>query len=64
MKVGDQVIKVTGDYKFSGEIVAVIKKKSGLVRFVVENDDSILHIFSRKNIMIQTTESSESRNWG
>lgn len=45
-QIGDQVKKVTGDYVFQGEIVAIFKKKSGSVRVVVENPDGILHIFN------------------
>jgi len=50
MKEGDKVIKVAGDYTFSGIIVAKFKKKSGAIRYVVENNDGILHIFSEKNL--------------
>jgi len=45
-KVGDEVIKLSGDYFFTGEVVSVFKKKRGLMRYVVENPDGILHIFS------------------
>lgn len=50
MKVGDMVIKEGGDYKFKGTIVAKFKKTSGKVRYVVENLDGILHIFSETNL--------------
>lgn len=49
MEVGDKVTKNTGDYVFSGVIVAKFTKLSGVIRFVVENGDGILHIFSEKN---------------
>ena len=48
--IGDLVIKNTGDYKFTGIIVAKFKKLSGQVRYVVENPDGILHIFSTNNL--------------
>lgn len=52
LKIGDRVKKITGDYKFNGNIVALFTKRDGKsVRVVVENDDGILHIFSEKNIV-------------
>lgn len=44
--VGDEVIKLQGDYFFTGEVRSVFTKKRGLIRYVVENPDGILHIFS------------------
>ena len=51
MHIGDTVEKTTGDYVFKGIIVAKFYKLSGAERFVVENQDGILHIFSRKNLV-------------
>jgi hypothetical protein len=48
--VGDKVEKLGGDYRFPGVIVAVFNKLSGQIRYVVEDDRGILHIFSRKNL--------------
>lgn len=45
-RVGERVKKIKGDYKFVGEVVSAFKKRSGLVRYVVENDDGLLFIFS------------------
>lgn len=45
-KVGDKVRKNSGDYKFAGTVVSVFFKKSGAVRYVVENDDGLLFIFN------------------
>ena len=50
MEVGDIVQKIRGDYIFKGVIVSKFEKTSGVVRFVVENSDGILHIFSEKNL--------------
>ncbi len=50
LKVGDKVIKDSGDYTFEGEVVSVFWKKSGAVRIVVENPAGILHVFSEKNV--------------
>lgn len=50
--IGDRVEKVTGEYKFPGEVVAVFTKRNRqLIRYVVENDDGILHIFSSGNLL-------------
>ena len=47
MKVGEQVLKEGGDYRFRGQVIAVFKKKNGIdTRVVVENEDGILHIFN------------------
>ncbi len=51
LKIGDKVEKVSGDYAFTGFIVAKFTKRSGEIRFVVENPDGILHIFSERNLM-------------
>ena len=48
--VGAVVRKVGGDYTFVGVVVAVFAKRSGQVRYVVEDDRGILHIFSEKNL--------------
>lgn len=52
MQVSDKVKKITGDYSFEGEIVAKFTKKSGVIRFVVEDDRGILHIYSEKNLQV------------
>jgi hypothetical protein len=48
--VGDRVKKEEGDYKFYGVIVAKFNKVNGALRYVVENEAGILHIFSGKNL--------------
>ena len=50
IKVGDSVYKTGGDYRFRGVVVSVFKKRSGIIRCVVENDEGILHIFSPKQL--------------
>lgn len=52
-EIGKRVSKTGGDYSFDGEIRAVFRKKSGVVRYVVENDQGILHIFSAANIGLE-----------
>ena len=47
---GQQVVKDGGDYTFRGVVVAAFAKQSGKVRYVVENADGILHIFSEAQL--------------
>jgi hypothetical protein len=44
--MGDAVSKVVGDYTFDGQVRGVVLKKRGQVRYVVEDDRGLLHIFS------------------
>jgi hypothetical protein len=48
--VGEKVRKVSGDYRFVGHVVAAFQKLSGQIRYVVEDDRGILHIFSEANL--------------
>lgn len=43
---GDDVIKAGGDYRFEGVVVATFAKRSGAVRYVVEDDRGLLFIFN------------------
>ena len=54
MDVKDKVEKIGGDYIFEGVIVAKFQKLSGAVRFVVEDDRGVLHIYSEKNLKLKT----------
>lgn len=47
-QVGEPVEKVGGDYQFVGVVVAAFQKLSGVWRYVVEDDRSILHVYSDK----------------
>ena len=42
---GDLVIKRKG-YKFYGVVLSAFRNRSGLPRYVVENEDGIIHIFN------------------
>lgn len=53
--IGDRVYKITGDYSFSGIIISKFRKVSGKVRYVVENSDGILHIFSASNLLFSSS---------
>jgi hypothetical protein len=50
--VGQRVEKVGGDYSYSGVVVAVIIKRSGVVRIVVEDDRGLLFIFNPSQLKI------------
>jgi hypothetical protein len=51
LSMGDKVIKDTGDYTFSGVVIAVFLKRNGTaVRYVVENEEGICHIFNDRQI--------------
>ena len=52
MNIGDKVYKITGDYNFEGIIVSKFEKLSGKTRYVVENKEGILHIFSELNLEV------------
>jgi hypothetical protein len=48
LEVGQLVEKVGGDYQFEGHVVAKFAKLSGAVRYVVEDDRGVLHVYSAK----------------
>lgn len=50
--VGAMVHKIGGDYTFEGWIVAAFMKRSGAMRYVVEDDRGILHVYSAKNLKL------------
>lgn len=49
--IGDHVLKTGEDSTFEGYIVSVFLKRNGrTVRYVVENEDGVLHIAGEKNL--------------
>jgi hypothetical protein len=48
--VGDNVRKIGGDYTFEGVVVSVCRKLSGTIRYVVEDDRGVLHVYSDKTL--------------
>ena len=52
-KIGDKVSKTGGDYRFDGTIVSCFSKLSGYIRYVVEDDRGVLHIYSERNLKPQ-----------
>lgn len=53
--IGNEVKKIGGDYSFEGIVVSVFSKLSGSIRYVVEDDRGVLHIYSDKNLIISST---------
>jgi hypothetical protein len=52
--VGTRVVKQGEDSRFEGEVVASFVKLDGkTVRFVIENDDGVLHIASDKQLKVK-----------
>lgn len=47
-QVGKRVVKSSGDYTFEGTIVAKFPKRSGAIRYVIEDDRGLLLIMSAK----------------
>lgn len=50
-QIGQKVRKRTGDYQFDGEIIAVIRKKSGAIRYAVEDDRGLVLIMNERQVM-------------
>ena len=51
--VGQRVVKQGEDSRFEGEVVSVfVKRDHKTVRYVVENDDGVLHIASEKQLRL------------
>jgi len=48
--LGQRVSKIGGDYRFDGRVVAKFFKLSGALRYVVEDDRGVLHVYSHKNL--------------
>jgi hypothetical protein len=50
LEIGDRVEKIGTFYIFQGIIVSVFNNLSGEKKFVVEDDQGVLHIYSAKNL--------------
>jgi len=48
--IGDHVVKPSGDYTFEGWVVSVFEKRSGTVRYVVEDSRGLLFIFNARQL--------------
>lgn len=46
--IGRRVIKTSGDYEFDGEIRAIIPKRSGAIRYAVEDERGLLLVMNAK----------------
>jgi hypothetical protein len=51
-QAGDAVEKVGGDYRYAGVVVGVVVKRSGQVRYVVEDDRGLLFIFNGRQLRL------------
>jgi hypothetical protein len=52
-EVGDYVEHVAIDSTFLGEIRAVFRHKNGAWRYVLQNVDGILHLYSGRTLMMR-----------
>jgi hypothetical protein len=51
--VGQRVVKQGEDSRFEGEVVACfVKRNLKTVRYVIENDDGVLHIASERQLRL------------
>jgi hypothetical protein len=58
--IGQRVVKQGEDSRFNGEIVACfVKRNLKTVRYVVENDDGILHIASERQLQLECETKSK-----
>lgn len=48
--IGDDVYKIGGDYRYEGVIVAVVRKLSGSIRYVIEDGRGLLFIFNEGSL--------------
>ena len=48
---GSKVKKVGGDYSYDGVVAGIILKKSGEIRYVVEDDRGMLFIFKDTSLV-------------
>ena len=55
-KVGDKVIKDSGDYIYDGTVVGAFRKLSGIPRYIVEDNRGLLFIFNEKSLKIHANE--------
>lgn len=54
-RVGDRVLKHSGDYQLEGKIVAKFENRKGRKRYVVEHpiaDGAFYHIYAPENIRL------------
>jgi hypothetical protein len=51
--------RLAGDYRFAGVVVSVVVKRDRRTwRYVVENDDGVLHIFSAAQLVRSPKEAT------
>ena len=58
--VGQRVVKQGEDSRFEGEVVACfVKRNQKTVRYVVENDDGVLHIAGETQLRLAMPKRAE-----
>ena len=51
--VGQRIVKEGEDNRFEGEVVAAfVKRDMKTLRYVIENDDGVLHIASERQLRL------------
>lgn len=53
LRIGKRVYKAGGDYRIEGVIAAIVRKRSGAIRYVVETDTppGLLLIYRAENLL-------------
>lgn len=60
--IGDDVEKLGGDYVFRGTVQSVLRKRSGVIRYVVEDDRGILHVFNGRQLIFALPRTGPALN--
>lgn len=50
--IGDRIIKDQGDYQFVGTIIGILTKRSGAIRYAIEDDRGLILIMNDKQFNI------------
>ncbi|APZ81791.1 hypothetical protein vBEliSR6L_26 [Erythrobacter phage vB_EliS_R6L] len=60
--IGHRVSKRSGDYEFDGEVVAIIPKRSGAIRYAVEDDRGLLLVMNARQCGLPEPEDRSPRS--
>lgn len=60
--IGHRVAKRSGDYEFDGEVVAIIPKRSGAIRYAVEDDRGLLLVMNARQCGLPEPEDRSPRS--
>jgi hypothetical protein len=50
LTIGDRVVKDSGDYTFEGTVIAIFQKRSGAIRYAVEDDRGVVMIMNAQQL--------------